>query len=229
MERQMYKILSEHRQVFKAKSFHLFFIWEIIFFAVFLYFALVVFVKKDKRMKGIRTYIDLMKEPEKTWKKLAQNPNQSGIKAAYIILVSIIPFSIIGKMLDIAELNWNILITNALVAFISLLTGLYVATSLCKLYNDKTTQQSMSFSDTLYYVAHASVAVYATVWLVELAQMPIFWLCSLYTLKIVLESLQSKYIAIEEEKKYSYVWVVSSIIIASPYFMHYVLGLIIKG
>lgn len=180
-------------------------------------------------MKGIRTYIDLMKEPEKTWKKLAQNPNQSGIKAAYIILVSIIPFSIIGKMLDIAELNWNILITNALVAFISLLTGLYVATSLCKLYNDKTTQQSMSFSDTLYYVAHASVAVYATVWLVELAQMPIFWLCSLYTLKIVLESLQSKYIAIEEEKKYSYVWVVSSIIIASPYFMHYVLGLIIKG
>lgn len=49
MERQMYKILSEHRQVFKAKSFHLFFIWEIIFFAVFLYFALVVFVKKKTK------------------------------------------------------------------------------------------------------------------------------------------------------------------------------------
>lgn len=48
MERQMYKILSEHRQVFKAKSFHLLFIWEIIIFAVFLYFALVVFVKKTK-------------------------------------------------------------------------------------------------------------------------------------------------------------------------------------
>ncbi|MBQ1176001.1 MAG: hypothetical protein IIX52_00370 [Paludibacteraceae bacterium] len=180
-------------------------------------------------MKGLSTYINLLKEPAKTWKKLAQNPGQSSLKAAYIIMIGIIPFAIIGKLIDTADLNWNLLITNALVAFISLLTGLYVATSLCKLYSDKTTKQGLSFADTLHYVAHASVAVYATVWLVELAQMPIFWLCALYTLKIVLESIQSKYIMIDDDKKYTYVWVISTIIIASPYFMHYVLGLMIKG
>ena len=180
-------------------------------------------------MKGLSTYINLLKEPAKTWKKLAQNPGQSSLKAAYIIMIGIIPFAIIGKLIDTADLNWNLLITNALVAFISLLTGLYVATSLCKLYSDKTTKQGLSFADTLHYIAHASVAVYATVWLVELAQMPIFWLCSLYTLKIVLESIQSKYIMIDDDKKYTYVWVISTIIIASPYFMHYVLDAVYEA
>lgn len=79
----MYKILSEHRQVFKAKSFLLFFIWEIIFFAVFLYFALVVFVKKRQKNEGNKNLYKFderaRKDMEKTATKSKSIWHKSGI------------------------------------------------------------------------------------------------------------------------------------------------------
>lgn len=180
-------------------------------------------------MQGLKRYIRLLKEPTKAWQELANNQHQRNIKTAYMIMLLIVPFSIIGKMIAIAELDWNLLISNSLAVFTSLFVGLHIATSFCKLYYEKTTQQTITYSDCMYYVAHASVAVYATVWLVELSQMPIFWLCSLYTLKIVLESVQTKYISVEEEKKYTFIWITSIILIASAFLMQYILGLMIKG
>lgn len=180
-------------------------------------------------MKELCHYIKLLKEPSNTWHKLAQNANYQSIRTAYLIMLLIVPFSIIGNLIDIAYLDWNILISNALATFVALFISLHIATSFYKIYYEKITNQNIPYIDCLQYIAYASAAVYATVWLVELTQMPTFWLCSFYTLKIVLESVQAKFVVVEEDKKLTFVWIVSIILIASPFLMQYILGLMIKG
>ncbi len=180
-------------------------------------------------MKELINYIKLIKEPTNTWKELAQKTEHRNVLSAYFIMLLIAPFSVVGKIIAIAELNWGILISNALAILVALLIGLHIASSIYKVYYENISKQSKSYSDCLQYVAYASVAIYATIWLVEITQMSIFWLCSLYTLKIVLESVQSKFIAIDEEKKLTFVWVITSILIASFFLMQYILGMMVKG
>lgn len=180
-------------------------------------------------MKELSNYIKLLKEPSNTWKNLAQKTEHQNVRSAYLLMLLIVPFSATGKLIATAELDWNLLISNALATFAALFVSLHIATSFYKIYYEKITNQTTSYTACLHYIAYASAAVYATVWLVEITQMPIFWLCSFYTLKIVLESVQTKFIIVEENKKLTFVWIVSSILIASPFLMQYILGMMVKG
>lgn len=180
-------------------------------------------------MKGIYRYIKLITEPTIAWNDLAKNPKSSNVRIAYLFMLCMIPFSMIGQLIALVEIDWNILISNALVASVSLLLSLHIATVLCKVYYEKITSKNISYSDCSHYVASASAAIYTTVWLVEITQMPVFWLCSLYTLKIVLESIQTHYLVVDEDKKYTFIWMISTLLIASPFMVQYILGIMIKG
>lgn len=223
------KYNSNKRKFFSQNRIFYFFLGFYQFCRIFVFCTECIIAIFIPSMKDFISYIKLIKEPTDTWKELTQKTTHQNVKTAYLLLLLIVPFSVAGKLIAIAELNWNILISNALATLVASFVGLHIASSVCKIYYDKVGSQSKSYSDCLQYVAYASVAIYATIWLVEITQMSIFWLCSLYTLKIVLESVQSKFIAIDEEKKLTFVWVITSILIASFFLMQYILGMMVKS
>jgi hypothetical protein len=181
-------------------------------------------------IKTIKLYIKMLQNPVETWGKLCENKrqNQFSFTHVYGIMLLIMPFSVVGKLMDIAEFNWNILISDALLTFVSLFASLHIAASLVKLFYESTEKRMIPFSEVICYTAHASAAVYASVWFVELTQMPIFWFGALYGARMVWESIQTGYLEIDETRKHRATWVISLILGATPFLVEQCFGMMIK-
>lgn len=181
-------------------------------------------------IQTLKLYTQLLQKPQQAWLQLLtqKQQNQLSFTHVYWIMLLIMPFSILGKLIDIAQFNWSILLNDALLTFIALFSSLHITASLLKLYGEKAEHATLSYSEAMFYTAHASAAIYAAVWLVEITQMPILWGAALYTVKIVLESVQTGYLQIDEQRKYSVIWIISLLLIGTPYVVTTLLEMMIK-
>lgn len=177
-----------------------------------------------------KTYFRLLRAPKQTWTTLLsiRTTEPAHFYSVYGLMAFIIPFSMVGKAFDIACLDLNVLISDALLTFASLFMGLHMATSAIKLYLESMHKQRITYNDCFRYTAYASAGVFATAGLVELTQMPAFWISALYSLKVVLESVQTGYIQVDDQKKYSAIWIITLFLIAAPYLAQLLIGMMIN-
>lgn len=181
-------------------------------------------------LQAIKQFSRILQQPDIAWKELQNGKTKEHVHffQVYWIMALIAPFSVIGKTIDLAELNWAILISDALITFVSLVVALHIGASVIKVYYEHTEKQLLSYSQAIAYTAYASAAVYACVWLIEITQMPIFWLGTLYSLKVILASIQSGYLAVDAKRQYNATWIISLVIIILPYLVQHVIGMIVK-
>lgn len=181
-------------------------------------------------IQAIKQFTRLLQHPERAWKQLLgdKDKDSAHFYQVYWIMALIIPFSAIGKTIALAEFNGAVLISDALLTFVSLFTALHIGASVIKLYYEHAEKQTISYNSSIEYTAYASAAVYASVWLIEITQMPIFWLGALYSLKIVLASIQSGYLPVDAKRQYNATWIISLVIITLPYLVQNIIGMIIN-
>ncbi len=178
-------------------------------------------------IKAFQTLFTFLRNPLQGWSLLKQQATQDSVVSIYIIMVFAGLCTAIGNYMELILWKWSDNIIAFLGTSISLLASLYIALFLVKLYYEKTEKQLLSNSICIHFVAFASVGVYLTFALVELTHISLFWLFSLYTIKLVLESIQSGYIAVEEKRKHTFIWVCSAILILAPIITYRIIGSII--
>ena len=177
---------------------------------------------------AFKKYIGFLKNPHQWWSILGKNATVNHHVSAYQIMVFAALCTVLGNAIEYAGWIWSSSIIDFLVTFISLLASFYISFFFIKIYYENTEQQPLGNHICIRFVAFASAALYFTLALVELTHMPLFWVLSIYTLKLVLEAVQSHYIVVDDKHKYTFVWVCSIILVLTPIITQHILELIVK-
>ncbi len=178
-------------------------------------------------LKALKQYIIFLRNPLSGWKQLQTDTTTNRSVIIYWIMLCASICSVIGTVIERVEWLWDIAIIDLLSTFVSLLAGFHLACFLIRWYYEQTEKKSLPYSRCIHFVAFSASCLYSVAALVNLTHMALFWVLSLYLLKIVLEATQSQYVEVEEKHKYTFVWVVSLIIIAASWLTNMLFGLIL--